>query len=197
MLDADAKDFIKEFINECEKVIQDKDVTQAHKLQGKIISTLEIYIPGLTDGLDNYSHMTQANGSIVDWLGDIEKLKVKLRAYLLMPQDKDHDGLVSIHTENNNANTNTITNDINVNIDLKKMIDAAKEEIENNNSLSSAEVQEMIERLDEIQGIVNDDSSKRGRWDKCKGILSWVAEKGVNIGIQFLPIIYKAMTTGN
>ena len=58
-------------------------------------------------------------------------------------------------------------------------------------SLTDSEIDEILSKIDELENIVNSSDRKTKKWDKAKGIIKWVADKGVDVGISLLPLILK------
>ena len=57
--------------------------------------------------------------------------------------------------------------------------------------LSESETDETLARVNEIQNIVNQNESRKAKWQKVKPILNWLADKSVDVGCALLPLILK------
>lgn len=85
-------------------------------------------------------------------------------------------------TTNTNNNTNINNNDIDV------TFESVRENIEQMNNISDDELNEILSKIDEIETIIKSSDTKRNKWKKLKPFLSWVADKGVDVGISLLPL---------
>ena len=57
--------------------------------------------------------------------------------------------------------------------------------------LSEEETNQTLQKVDEIKAIVELKESKKSKWQKIKPILTWIADKSVDVGIALLPLILK------
>ncbi len=95
--------------------------------------------------------------------------------------------------ESVNNGINVITNISNNNettINLQTFSEV-RDKIEGMGSLTDSEIDEILSKIDELENIVNSSDRKTKKWDKAKGIIKWVADKGVDVGISLLPLILK------
>jgi predicted nucleotidyltransferase len=88
-----------------------------------------------------------------------------------------------ISINNNNANTNT--NSISVNTSFEDV----RRNIENMSSLPDTEIEEILSKINDLEEIVNSEDRKSKKWEKAKGIIKWIADKGVDVGIALLPLL--------
>ena len=88
---------------------------------------------------------------------------------------------VKIYNSNKNINTNTITNTVNFN--------AVVQNIKDNESLTEEQTKEALQKIEELKLIYESKDSKKTKWDKVKPIMVWLADKSVDVGIAFLPLI--------
>ena len=58
-------------------------------------------------------------------------------------------------------------------------------------ALSTAETEEILQKIDELQTIIHSGDSKKSKWAKIKPFLTWLADKSVDVGITLLPLILK------
>lgn len=66
-----------------------------------------------------------------------------------------------------------------------------RRQIEEMTGLSEGETQETLTKIDEIKAIVELKEPKKTKWQKIKPILTWLADKSVDVGIALLPLIMK------
>lgn len=81
----------------------------------------------------------------------------------------------------NNNNISHITNIVNFN--------SVAQNIKNNESLTEEQTMEALKKLDELKLIYESKDNKKNKWSKIKPILIWLADKSVDVGIGFLPLI--------
>lgn len=67
----------------------------------------------------------------------------------------------------------------------------AKERVENMTSLKEDEIQDILERIDELESIINSSERKTKKWDNAKEIIKWIADKSVDVGLTLLPLLLK------
>ena len=53
------------------------------------------------------------------------------------------------------------------------------------------EIEEIQNKINAIEEIVNSKDSKSKKWSKAKEIVKWIADKGVDVGITLLPLLLK------
>ena len=68
------------------------------------------------------------------------------------------------------------------------MSDVIKE-IENMSALPDAEIEEILYKINELEKIVKSSDRKSKKWENAKGIVKWIADKGVDVGIALLPLL--------
>ena len=56
-------------------------------------------------------------------------------------------------------------------------------------SLREQEIQEILEKVNELENIINSKERKSKKWESCNSIIKWIADKGVDVGISLLPLI--------
>lgn len=90
---------------------------------------------------------------------------------------------LKIYNNSNSINTNTnfVTNNVNFN--------NAVQDIKNNTSLTEEQTKETLQKLEELKTIYETKDNKKTKWTKVKPIMLWLADKSVDVGIAFLPLI--------
>lgn len=73
-------------------------------------------------------------------------------------------------------------------VDIKISLKETREKIEDMTALSNWEIKEIKEKIDVIETILNSDDVKNKKWEKLGPILKWVADKGVDVGVQLIPL---------
>ena len=67
----------------------------------------------------------------------------------------------------------------------------ARKIINDMSSLPENEIEEIQNKINAIEEIVNSKDSKSKKWTKAKEIVKWIADKGVDVGITLLPLLLK------
>lgn len=135
------------------------------------------------DGL-NYGTLDKKEYSLRNIRFILGKLEMQTA---IIEQQETYDSLKQNKISINNSNTNTNSNSISINISF----DETRKEIENMTSLTDAEIDEALTKVDELEQIVNSEERKSRKWEKAKDIIKWIADKGVDVGISLLPLLLK------
>lgn len=64
-----------------------------------------------------------------------------------------------------------------------------RKEIENMSALPDAEIEEILSKINELEKIVKSSDRKSKKWENKKGIVKWITDKGVDVGIALLPLL--------
>ena len=83
----------------------------------------------------------------------------------------------------NNVNQNTLLNNIS--------FEDARNNIENMTALREEEINDIFEKIDEIEKLVLSTERKTKKWEKAKPIIKWIADKGVDAGMLMLQLLLK------
>lgn len=81
--------------------------------------------------------------------------------------------------------TNTNQNKVGVNISFNDV----RREIESMSALPEADIEEILDKINELEKIVMAQERKSKKWENAKGIIKWIADKGVDVGISLLPLL--------
>ncbi len=96
-----------------------------------------------------------------------------------------HNGInVITNISNNNENTINLQN-----------FSEVRNKIEEMGSLTDSEIDEILSKIDELENIVNSSDRKTKKWDKAKGIINWIATKGVDVALTVIPLLMKIGAT--
>lgn len=109
---------------------------------------------------------------------EIEKLRLQLE--LAKESSPIHN-----HNINNVENKNIINNTMNISFE------DARKTVNDMSSLPENEIEEIQNKINAIEEIVNSKDSKSKKWSKAKEIVKWIADKGVDVGITLLPLLLK------
>lgn len=109
---------------------------------------------------------------------EIEKLRLQVEL-------AKESSAVHNHNINNVENKNIINNTMNISFE------DARKTINDMSSLPENEIEEIQNKINAIEEIVNSKDSKSKKWSKAKEIVKWIADKGVDVGIALLPLLLK------
>lgn len=192
-------EFLK-YIKECDEVIASGNVGKAEELSDIIVSIFQNSIINIYDGLDSYSDSYDNNA---DHIKDIKLLRRKLEFFVNTKGKYSgkpvSDKSINVHAASNSSNsmnnsgnsTNTNTN-INT-VDIKAELTRVRDEIEANEYINSVEREEIIEKLDEIEDVIDESPTNNEKWDRLKGVVTWIGTKSYKIGEMIFPIILKSV----
>ena len=178
-------------INSIKEVLSNKNIDEILKIhkymdskyQSKI-NTWGLSQYGWSDDLGFAYELIAESGmseNLENMIGKLEGYKqdLDLRVYEMF-NGKSSSG-VKIYNNNKNTNTNTITNTVNFN--------AVVQNIKDNESLTEEQTEEALQKIEELKTIYESKDSKKTKWAKVKPIMVWLADKSVDVGIAFLPLI--------
>ena len=124
------EDVIKDYIFQCNEVLESKDFQKAEKLISKIVDLFGNQIQNIDQGLDSYT--SYLGNHQIDYLGDIAMLKDKLKLQL----------------EKNEPNIFTNIKNLSV------LFQEVRSKVETDESLSEHHKHEILDKIDEINGII-------------------------------------------
>lgn len=132
------------------------------------------------------------SSNLINIKAKLEVLLAKIRDEKAKPKEQPVSPVSVVTTNNNtsssnNQSTNTFSN--NNTIDVKVLFEDARRKIEDNDSLTDTEIEEIIQRISELEELHSSDENKRSKWTKSKEILKWVIDKGATVASEVLPLI--------
>lgn len=172
------KRIIDEDIEACEIELKSGSKQSRNVLHTRLISKYGNIIDGFKDNLKSLFY--DDSGSYVQQ--NIETIRQKLVLFKAMEYQNVYAESDSVITVNN---TNQMTANINI------TFSEAKQQIENMTSLRDEEIEEIHNKIDELEAIANSSERKTKKWDKAKEVVKWVADKGIDVGLTLLPLILK------
>lgn len=176
---------VEEYIDELDNAIDKNEVERAKELQTEIIAVYEPEIESLKSELGNYSITQFDTSTPVDYIGDAILLKAKLQNYKLNLASglykpfQSVDGAVTV-TQHVNQDVST-----SVVINLEQTIHSILQLPES--VLSDDEKEILSGKIASISA----EKDREKRWEKVSGVLKWIADKGIQVGIAALPYITK------
>lgn len=197
----DLTKFIDNYITSCDYVIELNSENQAKDLEYELISIFQSIIKDIYTGLDAYSHGVDVRYGF-SHIKDIKILKGKLILLKLIGGEysrfnSSNVNNVSIKNDNginnsgNSTNTNTNTNTVDIKAELSKVRDEIKED----EMLEDKLKEEIFERLDEIETVINDNPTNNEKWKKLKETISWIGTKSYGVAKLVAPLVIKAIFT--
>ena len=137
-----------------------------------------IYSKTMSVACLKYSYIEDSPSEVVE---NLEMMRTKIETYQYQVN--------AIHPVPSNQPTTQInvTTNVSVNITFQK----ARSEVKEMSSLTDEQTQEVLERIDEIEQVINTDTSKKTKWEKIKPVLVWLADKSYDLGKIILPLLLK------
>lgn len=207
-MNEDLRRYIEKLIDDCNYYMPKKEYIQLIKT---IVTVFNKEIPDITDELKTYSQAIE-NCSDSDYRDDLEILQHKLKYYLLKQSEYKEEKntnnelrqfIINANSTNtvnptitsNSTNTNTQTQNQTVHntLDIKVELDKVRAEVEADEVLGDEDKEEINEKLNEIEEVMNGSQTNNEKWKKLKGVVNWVTTKGFKIGKMIMPLITKAL----
>ena len=172
------KKIIDEDIDFCIAELQNGNKQSRYTFHQRLISKYGNIIDGFKDELRSLFY--DESGSYAR--ENIETMRQKLVLFKAMDYKNVYaEGDSGITVNNTNQMTAT------VNITFPE----AKQKIEGMSALSDPEIEEILEKLNELESIVNSKERKTKKWENAKGIINWIATKGVDVAMTVIPLLMK------
>lgn len=131
---------------------------------------------------------------------EMEKYKssnVYLKSEHISKNATNFSDIGNVKDSGNSTNTNSNVNTNNNTIDIKTLFENTKRDIENNGSLTEEEIEEIIQKINEIESISQEEISRPKKWGKLKSIINWMTTKGIDIGVKVYPLIMSSLENNN
>ena len=181
-MNSDFKSMVDNDIDEIEKLL--KDETYTNEKYKEFTSKYHSYIDNFGDGLYGYNkklsfYYDEKGEGLKHNLIVIKNKLIAFKAYGYCNRIKQPDASINVSNSNINQISITIT------------FDEVREKIEDMSSLREEEIQEILEKVNKLESIVNSEDRKTKKWEMCKDTIKWLADKGVDVGITLLPLILK------
>ena len=112
---------------------------------------------------------------------NLDMMKSKLESFRFKVNAEVHPQLLS---QQINVTTNT-------NFNLNITFEQARLQVEDMDSLTDAQTKDALNRITEIEKIVQSTDSKKSKWEKVKPALVWLADKSYDLAKTILPLILK------
>ena len=184
-------DFKKQFIKDTEElksIIDDFDnigPSTLNPLYDSLIAKYSKIVPDFSDNIEGYR---KSDGfffpvervSLKKNIKNIyEKMMVCVRLNFINIKFADVSNIPFFQINNNNQNT------MEVNLTFEQL----KDRVENITSVNNEEIDEILEKINEIEDLCKSNDRKTKKWEKIKKILVWIMDKGIDVAIQVIPTV--------
>lgn len=186
-------DSAQKYIDECTACLEAKDSQMAEKLENTIVGVYSKDIDGIKVGLDRYRARVVPVGKVIiyDYLGDIELLRAKLIHYKEELEAEEFKAdmrasipAININNVNENSNSANASNYTQVSYEqVIEFIHALPD-----TSLSASEKEALEDKIGALELAVKNKDKKKAI-DKVGGVMKFLVEKGVEVGIAVLPYL--------
>lgn len=181
-------DFKKQFfedIDELDKIIKSENEIEMKEEYNKLIARYSKVIPDFSNNMDGYDIKHEY---FFDVSG--ESLKKNLKSIFEKMNTCSNLNFVNINFKNDKEGplfqiTNNNQNSMEVNLTFEQL----KQKAESITSVSDKEIDEILEKINEIENICKSNDRKTKKWEKVKKIIIWLMDKGVDVAIQLIPSI--------
>lgn len=184
---------------------------EAENLQKELVAKYRGDIDHIEKDLDyGYVDFSGSGGDILpDYKSNLNNIKAKLEWHLAKIRDEKKQpreqqvspfNIVTNnnnhnHSDNNSSNNNNLSNTNTV--DVKLLFEDARNKIEDDISLGEEELQEILAKINELEQLNNSDEKPREKWEKSKGVMSWLFTKGPKVATTILPLITEVIKFNN
>ena len=184
---------VEEYIHRADEIIKTKDQAAAKEFSREIIAVFQSEIPKITSELTAYRF-----GGDQDDIKDTSTLRAMLFNYRTNIRRDDEirkNDLEKLKLQQsiltiNNTNHNEASSEANANVVVVVTVNQAIESINNlpENVLSKEEKESLEEKVAALE-LLTKSGDKEKASKKLGGILRYVADKGIEVGIALLPYL--------
>lgn len=162
-----------------------QDQTEVQEIYNRLIARYSNVIPNFSNNVDGYrssdGYYFKVEGEQLRKnlknIYDKMNLCIDMNFTNLLLKEPNSQPFFQINNNNQNI--------MKVNLTFKEL----KEKTENITSLKDEEIDEVLNKIDEIETILNSSERKNKKWEKVKEIITWLLDKGVDVAIQLIPSI--------
>ena len=172
-------------ISKIEAVLQSskkEELIAVHReIDGKYQSCIKNWHQGILGVISGFG-VSYEDLNEADLRENLQSMKPKLEAFKngwnVMPvTEASHSSDVSV----------TVNNQVQLNITFEQV----RSQIEDMTSLTDKETTEIMEKIAELEEIINSKDKKKNKWEKAKSVLVWLADKSFDVGMAMLPLLLK------
>lgn len=178
------KEFMEMVCNDIQRITESANLSSSEQLKlhreldGRYQACIKDWRMGLwgTNSSATYIRYDTLSRSPNSVKENLEMMKAKLETYRFQMNAV----IGEIPTQQINVTTN-----VSVNVSF----DQVREKIEDMTALSQEQTDEILEKINELEEISKEKSSRKTKWEKVKPILAFVLDKGVDVVIPILSLI--------
>lgn len=177
----------KEILRDIHKIdvaIQNADPAEMESLHRYLDGK---YQYGIADwGKSMYGYV-DGHGFKYEWLGadsikdNLSTMKPKLEAFMHGWNAKSSSA-GSVRNPDVNV---TVNNTVNISISFEE----ARQKIEDMTALSREQTDEILEKINELEKISKENTSRKTKWEKVKPIIAFTLDKGADVAIAILSLV--------
>lgn len=86
----------------------------------------------------------------------------------------------------------TVNNTVNISISFEE----TRQKVEDMTALSRAQTDEILEKINELEEISKENSSRKTKWEKVKPIITFALDKGADVAIAILTLVMQMKLGG-
>lgn len=191
--DGTVKSYIISDMKEIEDVlnnnVQDLEILKKlhRKVDGKYQTCIKDWSNSMWAWTPNFGFNYELLGvsSLID---NLQTMLYKLSAFAMnlnVLNKEENNMIFQSIINNNNSNVNNLNIQVNFN-DIRN-------KIEKNDSISGNEKADIIDKINELEKVYTSRDSKTMKWSKLKSILIWLSDKGTDVAITLIPVIYQIL----
>ena len=188
MIDEDK--FYKMVEQDIERLSASKDLPKEEKLKmhreidGRYQACIKDWYAGLwftNPQLTNiyYARLSDYDSEYIQ--ENLDMMKSKLESFRFKVN-------AEVHPQPLSQQINVTTN---ANFNLNITFEQARLQVKDMDSLTDAQTKDVLNRITEIEKIVQSTDSKKSKWEKVKPALVWLADKSYDLAKTILPLILK------
>lgn len=168
-------------IKECLKSGKDEQMELFREIDGKYQACIVDWGKSMYEYMPQYDLINVSGLYPNEVTENLKIAKAKLTTYKFgmnmkaLPETPN----TQINISNNNSIQVTIT------------FDTVRSQIGDMTSLSNEETKELLEKIDELETIINSSEKKKTKWQKVAPIIKWLADKSFDVAMTVLPLILK------
>lgn len=175
-MDEKFMEIIEDDIKKGHEIVDSRNVSECNEFHVRLLSK---YTP-IIDGFDKHLQNLFYDNDKKYCLQNIKTMVEKLELFVAMGYKNTYSKKTP-QTIINNSNTNSV--------DISISFENAKKQVEEMSALTDTELEEVLKKIDELKEIVDSKDRKTKKWENAKGIIKWIADKGVDVGLTLLPLL--------
>lgn len=174
-------------LEKCKKALESNSISQLGNLEFHLYNKYVKVIEGLDCGLQK-----NIDGDVNIAKRNVEFLKERIELYWALIRQKEVDEALTTNKIqiNNSSNVESLVHSSN-SVNIKVSVSQVCEEIEKMPALQDNEKMEIIDKITELQKIIESNNERDKKWGSAKRILFWLADRGADVLIASIPLFCK------